>query len=469
MFNFLRATAIGSVLLALGAAGQARAIEREEFENRIQAAAGGNDTAAALRTLDTLSAEALQAGRIDLRALATAAHARLRLRTGSFDRVRQDLEEARAEARAGGSPAAEAWVNEVMAEYWQSQGDPLAAASWLDVTWPSAMAAVPAESDLALRALARLGELREGMGQDHLAAQARGWEAMLRGTPGAPSAVVALQPTAMSTQVAAEEIGRARLFLANATPSVVTGTLLVDGGDLSVRGWESAGAEERVTLRFPASAAAVPHSTAQGRKLTLRPGETRTLILEVEPNSPPRPGVRRVAVTWQAGEASTGSTADFHFAKSRDLPGTSVANSCEVRLHPLLNVPVHMEVYHRDRPKRHIQDLLPVASRPCRVELYEIMADGSRGRQWLALDADGDGNYYGTADAVAADRNGSGYPDVEFGPDKEVAALEIRLYPLAAPDGSLPDALDLTVSLRDGERWRQPADVNHHIEVGAGR
>jgi len=433
--------------------------------SRLADAVRGVDRAAALRTLDAMAAEALQAGRLDLRVQATAAHARLRIKAGEFRRVLQDLEEARSEARAGAWPAVEAMVNEVFADYWAAQGDPVAAAEWLEQAWVAALAAVPSEVSLALRVLARLEEVRGTLGQDHLAAQAAAWRSVLLGAPGAPVPEVALQPMNLTTQVATDEVGRARLFLANATPTAVTGTLLIDGGDLTVRQWGNRGGEEEVTLQFPAASGAVPQSTAQGRKLTLMPGETRLLTLEVEPNTPPRPGTRSVSVTWQAGAASVTSTAQFHFRKSRELPSTSVANACHVRLSPLVSVPVHMEVYHRGRPKNHLQDILPVTSQPCRVELHEILSDGTRGRQWLAIDADGDGSYAGPADAVVADANGSGYPDIEFSAEKEVAALEVRLYPLPTADGSLPASLDLTVSLRDGDRWRQPADVSHRVEA----
>jgi|GEM_PF-2058504 len=455
---------MGAVLLALGAAGRARAVETESFEARLAEVAGGGDRAAALRTIDAMAAEALQAGRLDLRVQATAAHARLRIKAGEFRRVRQDLEEARSEARGGGWPVAEAWVDVAFAEYWLAQGDAVAGAEWLEQAWAAALAAVPAQNDLAIVALARLAEVRRALGQDHLAAQAEAWRSLLRGDPDAPEPGVVLQPTILSTQIASDEVGRVRLFLANATPSAVTGTLLVDGGDLMVKEWGTRGDGEQVTLQFPAAAGAVPHSTAQGRKLTLLPGESRVLTLEIEPNAPPRPADKTVTVTWQAGAASITSTAHFRFRKSRQLPETSVANACQVRLSPLVSVPVHMEVYHRGGPKRHLQDLLPVTSQPCRIELHEILPDGARGRQWLALDADGDGSYRGPADAVVADADHSGYPDIEFSAGKEVAALEVRLYPLPAAGGALPAALDLTVSLSDGGRWREPADVSHRVE-----
>jgi hypothetical protein len=462
----IRPMAIGAVVLALGVGGRVRGVETEAFQARLAEVVRGTDPAVALRVLDALAAEALQAGRLDLRVQATAAHARLRIKAGDFSRVRQDLEEARSEARSGGWPALEAEVCEVFSDYWLAQGDAVAAAEWLEVAWTAALAASPSDTGLAMSVLERLESLRQSLGQDHLASQARAWRSLLVGDPEAPAPEVLLQPTALTTQVAAEEVGRARLFLANATAEAVTGTLLIDGGDLTVGSWASQGANEQVTLQFPAASGAVPQSTAQGRKLTLMPGETRTLTLEVEPNAPPRPGTKSVSVAWQSGAASLTATAEFHFRKARDLPSTTVANACQVRLSPLVSVPVFMEVYHRGRPQRHIQDLLPVTSQPCRVELHEILADGARGRQWLSVDADGDGRYFGAADAVASDLDGSGYPDVEFSADKEVAALEVRLFPLTAADGAPPETLDLTVSLRDGGKWREPADVSHRVEVG---
>lgn len=464
----IRPWVIGAVVLALGVGSRLHAVETDGFQARLAEAVRGDDRAAALRALDALAAEALQAGRLDLRAQVTVAQARLRISTGAFDEVPDDLEEARSEARSGGWPALEADIAETLADYWMAQGDLVTAAEWLEEAWASALAAAPQELDLALRALGRLHDLRRSLGQEPLAAQARAWQALVAGSPGAPEPEIVLQPTLLTTQVAAEEVGRARLFLANATPQAVTGTLMIDGGDLAVASWESRGAHESVTLQFPAVSGAVPHSTAEGRKLTLLPGEARTVVVEVEPNTPPRPGVREVSVVWQAGAASQTSTARFHFLRSRELPATSVANSCQVRLSPLVSVPVSMDIYHRGPRPQHVQDILPVMSRPCRVELHEWLGDGARGRRWLAVDSDGDGRYNGAADAVAADRDGSGYPDVEFSASKPVVALEVRLFPLPSADGSVPAALDLTVSLRDGGWWREPADVTHRVEPGGG-
>lgn len=451
------------VLLTLGMAARVHALDADEFEARVQAAAAG-DRDVALRRLDALAAEAMQAGRLDLRLLSIAMHARLRIKSGDFGRVRQDLEEARSEARNGSWLAAEAWVDDVFGEFWLAQGDPVAAAEWLELAWGAALAAGPAEHGFASSVLGRLEQVRRGLGQDHLAAQASAWRALLAAEPGAPAPSVVLQPASLSTQVAVDEVGRARLFLANASATPVTGTLLVDGGDLTIRDWETTSSAENVALQFPAASGVVPHSPTQGRKITLLPRESRTIIVEVEPNAPPRLADKTVTLSWQTAAATATATARFFFRKSRDLPATSVANSCLVQLSPLVSVPVCMEIYHRSGNKNHLQDVWPVTSHPCRVELYEILPDGRSGRQWLAIDADGDGVPRGAADAVVADADGSQFPDVEFTAQKPVVALEVRLYPLPNPDGSLPASLDLEVSLRDGARWRAPADVRHRVE-----
>jgi hypothetical protein len=96
----------------------------------------GQDTGVTLRALDALAAEALQAGRLDLRVLATAAHARERIKMGEFSRVRQDLDEARSEARSGGWPGIEAAVCEVFSVIFGSRRVmSVAAAEWLDAAW----------------------------------------------------------------------------------------------------------------------------------------------------------------------------------------------------------------------------------------------------------------------------------------------------------------------------------------------
>lgn len=423
-------------LATIGLASPARAFEAEKFEAQVAALGQEPDPEAAARKLDVLAAEAWQAGRVDLQLLAEAARARAKIKARQYAGLNESLEEWLATARQLGLATGEALLGEALAEYWLAQDDPAKAAEYLERSWPLALGRTAAGHDLAERLLERLTELYVSMGQTHLARQGDAWLALLADDVDAPAAGVTLQPATAAIQVATNEVARARIFLANASLAPVTGTLLVDGGDLAISEWAAKSAGETITLRFPGAGPAVPASTVQGRKITLLPGESRVLTLEVEPNAPPRLASKTVALTWQTPQSTTTAEAHFHFRRAKDFPDTSVASTCQVRLNPLLSVPIYMEVYRRGDAMRHLQDLLPTTSRPCRVELYEILPHAARQREWLALDADGDGVFETATDVVLADRDGSGYPDVSFSSGKPVAALEVRLYPLPSADGS---------------------------------
>lgn len=452
------------VLATIGLTAPARAFEAEKFEAQIGALSQDPDPEAAARKLDVLAAEAWQAGRVDLQLLAETARARAKIKARQPAGVRESLEEWLATARQLGLASSEALLGEALAEYWLSQDDPGKAAEALEHSWPQALGKTAAGHDLAERLLERLTELYVSMGQMHLARQCDAWLALLADDADAPAAGVTLQPASAAIQVATDEVARTRIFLANASLAPVTGTLLIDGGDLAVSAWAAKSTGETITLRFPAASPSVPASTAQGRKITLQPGESRVLTVELEPNAPPRLASKTVSLTWQTPHSTTTAEAHFHFRRAKDFPSTSVASTCQVRLNPLLSVPVYMEVYRRGEMLRHVQDVLPATSRPCRVELYEILPHAARQREWLALDADGDGVFETASDAVLSDRDGSGYPDISFSAGKPVAALEIRLYPLPSADGSAAEDMDLTLTLRDGTTWRQPPDAVNRVE-----
>ncbi len=463
IFHLLAALVFGPVLWGIGT-GAAWGVEKETFETRVQTALEADDATAAASQLAALAAEALQAGRLDLQFHALAARSRALTRAGDTSLAGRELGEAIALARQTGQAAGEAELSEALAEWRLASGESLTAATWFERAWTLALSATPPDELTAHRALARLAQLRRTLGQEHLARQAEAWLALAADDPAAPEPEVSLQPLATTTQVASHEVARARLYLANATLSPVTGTLLLDGGDLVLGEWTSSGAGETATFVFPASASgAATASVPQGRRLTLRPGEIRVVTLEVEPNTPPRLARRGITATWQSGAQRQTATAQFLFERARDLDGTTAANASHVRLSPLLTVPVYMEVYHRGDPPASVQDLLPSTSLPCRVELYEVTSDAA-GRKLLAVDADGDGRFDTLTDAVLADRDDSGYPDVSFASGKSVAALELHLYPLPAANGVLPPQFDLTVTLRDGAHWRHPADVRHRVE-----
>ena len=439
--------------------------ERDSFDERLDKAVRSDDAKESSKQLESLIDEARVQNRPDRVLRASVPHLQLKVESGDFRRVRQELRDYMSSAIQLGQAEEEFALDETYAAYWLAQGNPVAAAEWLERAWRLALAMTPQRRDLARHSLARLAELHESIGQEHLADQAAAWVALIDGDQAAPLASIQLQPLASSTRIPNGEIGRTRLFLANTTLAQVTGTLLIEGGDLLVKEWRTRGDGEVITLQFPSAAAAVPQSPAQGRRLTLQPGETRTVMLEVEPGVPPRVADRTVAVSWQSGASTSTSVAEFHFRRPREFPATSAANACHVRLSPLVSVPVSMEVSHRGVRQRHLQDLCPITSAPCRVELYEVLTAGATSRHLLAVDANGDGEFDAAGDAVVTDRDGTGFPEVAFAPEKPVAALEVRLYPLPSQDGSVPEDLDLTVSLRDGLSWRVPPDVDHRVKT----
>lgn len=406
----------------------------------------------------------MQAGRLDWHFRALAARSVALTRAGDAAQALRELDEAIVLAQRAGQPAAEAELLAAQAEARVAQGEGAAAAGACERAWRLALAASPGEEVLARRSLSRLAEIRRALGQTHLAQQAERWLAALEDPPSVAGAETSLQPMATTIQVASDEVARTRFYLANATPERVTGTLLLDGGDLVLRSWNSSSAGEAAVFTFPAATAGGVSSVPQGRRLTLQPGEIRVVTVEIEPNTPPRALQREISAVWQTAEARHAAKAQFVFARARELADTTATQACHLQLNPLLTVPVYMEVYHRRGSRTHVQDLLPVTSQPCRVELYEITG-GATGRKLLAVDSEGDGEFDVLTDVVLSDRNRSGFPDVVFAEHKPVVALELHIYPLASPEGSEPPAVELSVSLRDGARWREPADVRHLLET----
>lgn len=453
------------VALSLVWAGQETAsawgLEAEVFEERLQAAVETGETSQAARRLAALAAEALQAGRLDWHFRAVAARAAVLVHAGEASLALRELEKAIPLAQQAGQPAGEAELCAAQAEARLFLGEAAAAAGWLERAWRLALAAQPAEELLARRILVRLAEARRLLGQTHLAEQAERWVAALDDPQPAAGVETSLQPMMTTIQVASDEVARTRFYLSNATPQPVSGTLLLETGDLVLRSWTWAGAGEAVMLAFPAATAGGASSVPQGKKLTLYPGEIRVITVEVEPNTPPRVAQREVKMVWQSGAARQTATAQFLFERAREMADTTASQACHLRLSPLLTVPVYMEVYHRGARPTHVQDVLPLTSRPCRVELYELTG-GEGGRRLLAVDAEGDGHFDVTSDAVLADRDRSGFPDVTFSSSKPVAALELHLYPL---EGEGSESLELSVTLREGTRWREPADVRHLLDV----
>ncbi|MGI8601390.1 MAG: tetratricopeptide repeat protein [Verrucomicrobiales bacterium] len=454
-----------AVVIAAAGVLTSAAVEEDRFLTRSAEAEqlGANGASErALRQLDALIVEAINAGRHDAQVWAIQARARIQLRAGRVDAARDEIEDALTTARQFGLQHLEPSLTETFAAVWLAAGDLESAALWLERSYQVALAQTPPQTLLAREALVRLAEVQRSLGNEPLAAQAEAWLELLLGGAG-PG--VDLQPLRAQIQVASDEIGRARLVLTNASTVPLTGTLVLDNSDVLIKEWKSRVSGDWVVLGFADPQATLPAALSQGRKVSLRPGEQRFVTVEMEPALPVRPAEKTISFTWQSGEFSSTSSLHFHFVNAGDLNDPSVANASHVRLSPYASIPVYEEIYYRGEAAPRIESFLPATSAPCRVEIYELgRVGGSEARTLLAVDADGDGEFTGPADEVIADYDHDGFPDVSFTAQKPVAAIELRLYPIADSASAGTSALDLTISLREGKAWRQPPDVRNRVE-----
>ena len=245
----------------------------------------------------------------------------------------------------------------------------------------------------------------------------------------------------------------------------MTGTLLIDGGDLPIKEWKDARrrrshhvaisrlAESRSGIRRPKDVAS-PCSRA---KAGTSPSKS-------SPASPPRVADRTVAVSWQSGASTSTSIAEFHFRRPREFPATSAANACHVRLNPLVSCAridgnLASRLPSVPSPGPLARNLRPVPRR-----VYEILTGGDTSPQLLAVDANGDGSLMRRAMPCYRPRQ-TGFPEVAFAPEKPVAALELRLFPLpSSTDRSLRRSTSPSRSAT-APSWRVPPDVDHRVKT----
>lgn len=459
--NRLTSAFCSAALLILGGSGLSAA-DGADFARRVAAAESdeSGDPRAALRRLDDLVVEAMQTGQPERQLSALEAHARLSLRAGAPDAAAESLERARQTAAHYAITSHDALLALLEAAIAWEEGEADLAVAWLERAFQLALASSPPQRDTARESLLRLRDLHQALGQPERAAQAEAWLDLLDGRDET-DAGVHLQPRRMQTVVAIDEVGRARLVLANATLQPVSGTLLLDAPGLLVRGWQSHGGGEWLVLGLPTGSSAA--NLPQGKKITLLPGESRAVTLELEPAQPARLAQEKVRLTWQAEGATLTADLAFHLVNPSLLNDPGVANASHLRLSRHLSLPVYEEIYLRRPSHGRVENFLAAASSPARIEIHEIgQSGGLESRTLLAVDAEGDGDFRGPRDQLLSDQDGDGFPDVAFDPDKPVAALELRLFPLP---GQPPAELDLSLSLREDAAWRQPADATNRVEA----
>ncbi len=417
------------------------------------------DADKALRLLDALVVEATQRGDASIQVRAELWHARITLDQHKTAGVLDELDNALTTARQAGLTSAEPDLYATRADYFEFLGKPEQARPLLDRAIQLALAT--SQIPLAREMLDRLAALQEKARQTHLRTQTLARASLL--VPDASQPAAELQPLEARVSVENGELGRTRLVLANPSSDTVTGTLSLDApGTTLGRPWEPV-PDQRLWATDPDSHHILLTPSAKGtgsfgKKITLRPGEQVFLYLEVNPPSGKiKNAVQPVTATWRDDDATTPpAQSRLNFEFSSTLPDVSVASSSHIRLSPYYSVPLYAEVYHRGSASQRVEDVVAKTSVPCLVEVYDEDT-----RELLAVDNEGDGDFFGPADRLLSDFNHDHLPDVVFSAadQKSVSSLEFRLFPAPFEDPADPAAstpLDITLWLHDRRDW-QPA------------
>ena len=269
-----------------------------------------------------------------------------------------------------------------------------------------------------------------------------------------PPEQVRLQPALIQSRLVEGEIPAARFILFNASPAEGRGTVSAraDGRALSMRQEEG-----QLVFRFPEAEAAPPEE--DGVPLSIAPGEARSIVVEAPPSSGQEPD-REVALAWN-GQRS--EEARWRFGPDRADSCSTVADASVIHENPFYVIPFR-HTLRADPLAPGATDLSLAATRSCRIEYYD--ADEQR---TLAIDATGDGSFDGRGDALFADDDRSGYPDVHLGEDGAPKQIELWVYP--SLEGVRPgDETELTLSLfKQGEWVPEAVDILVHADSGLAR
>jgi tetratricopeptide (TPR) repeat protein len=248
----------------------------------------------------------------------------------------------------------------------------------------------------------------------------------------APQPAVDLQPILAATRVATGELAHARFILVNPSPTPAVGTVqLVSAGwqgdwTPTDQGWNIALKPDPV----------VTHTTSN---LTLAPGVTM-LYLEA-PLTLSSTGA--VNIIWRGGATAA---AQWQFGAITDSREVAIVNASLAAENPFYSVVFYHELFYRGQTNT-LQNLRVTASQPCRIEIVDTQAN-----QFLAIDANGNGDFKDAGDVLYADADADGYPDFALSPEHDVACFELRVYPL---EGSIPASgkIEITLWRRDGGTW----------------
>ena len=154
-----------------------------------------------------------------------------------------------------------------------------------------------------------------------------------------------------------------------------------------------------------------------------------------------------ITLGWR-GDAS--AEARWTFGVAADAREVAVVNASLARENPFYSVGFYHELYFRGRTQT-LQDLRVTASQSCRVEIVDALT-----MNFLAVDANGDGDFEDAGDVLYADANADGYPDFKLTTERDLAAFELRVYPLVR-NNSAPQELEVTLWRREAGGWTTDA------------
>lgn len=90
---------------------------------------------------------------------------------------------------------------------------------------------------------------------------------------------------------------------------------------------------------------------------------------------------------------------------------------------PFYAISLFHDIYFRDVGKT-LANFRVQTSEPCRIEIIDAFS-----HQLLAIDANGDGDFEDIGDALYADSNGDGYPDLKLSSTEDTKQIELAVFP----------------------------------------
>jgi len=242
-----------------------------------------------------------------------------------------------------------------------------------------------------------------------------------------------LDPVEMVTRVAADELARGRFLIYNPSLDEVIGTLALDG----VRGaaWSQTGLVWKVSL----NSNGLPERSAN--KISIPPGEAAVVFLEAQPAETNSPQV--VRLQWDDRDDIR---AEWEYSMTDTPFETAVVTASYAEENPFYYTLFYHEIYYRGADEV-VRNLRVTTSVPSRVELLSSYTG-----DFLAIDANGDGDFEDAGDVMYQDGDLNGYPDLTLSPEHDTEAVELRVFP-GTQTGSAEEEIDITIYIEENGSW----------------